>query len=341
MVDRGPVVKVAIVTESYLPNINGVTNSVLRIEEYAKAHGHEVLVIAPRICVNVIRTLPIGLPVGVEKRLRAFDPDVIHLASPYAFAARAAFIAQKMAVPCVAVYQTDVAAYQQHYRLTWLKNAHWSWMRAFHNRAALTLAPSTPAKEQLENHGIKNVQLWGRGVNTELFHPRPKNNPKKVVGYVGRLAPEKSVHRLAALNHRDDLEVVIVGDGILREQLERALPNARFLGQLRGEALACEYARFDVFVHTGDHETFGQTIQEAHASGVPVVAPRSGGPIDLITPANGIFITEGIEQAVDYVLAHDFDPRSTVVTWETVCSQLFAHYRDVVTLDNRGKGIIG
>ena len=148
-----------------------------------------------------------------------------------------------------------------------------------------TLAPSSMSIAELEAHGIHNIYHWGRGVDTVRFHPSKRSDAlrltwdpegtKVIVGFVGRLAAEKGVRRLRVLDARPDVQVVIVGSGPDHDSLVDACPNAVFTGALSGEDLAEAYASFDVFVHTGEFETFCQTIQEALASGVPVIGPRA------------------------------------------------------------------
>lgn len=166
-----------------------------------------------------------------------------------------------------------------------------------HNLSTLTLAPTDDARRRLETFGVDPdlIRLWGRGVDTTQFGPSRADDAQTrawrrewsddgrlpVVGYVGRLAPEKQVERLIALDGLG-MRLVIVGDGVSAPELRRRLPDAVFTGMLHGRDLADAYAALDVFVHTGAEETFGQTIQEAMASGLPVVAPASGGPLDLV-----------------------------------------------------------
>ncbi|NEG55914.1 glycosyltransferase [Bifidobacterium sp. SMA15] len=166
-----------------------------------------------------------------------------------------------------------------------------------HNLATMTLAPTDDARRRLETFGVDPdlIRLWGRGVDTALFSPARAADPRTrawrrewsgdgrlpVVGYVGRLAPEKQVERLAALDGLR-MRLVVVGGGVSEPELRERLPHAVFTGMLHGRELADAYAALDVFVHTGAEETFGQTIQEAMASGLPVVAPASGGPLDLV-----------------------------------------------------------
>jgi len=300
--------RVAIVTESFLPQINGVTMSVLKVCEQLQRRGHAALVVAPGpgptrwAGADVVRVPSLPLPGYTTYRvawpwpwlsttLRSFRPDVVHLASPTVLGAQAVTVADRLGVPCVAVYQTDLAAYAARYRMPVASRAVWSWLAWVHRQAAVTLAPSSAAAADLEAHGVPRVRVWPRGVDLERFHPQHRDEKlrerlspegRPIVGYVGRLAAEKQVHLLAELHDRSDVQLVVVGDGPHRPSLERLLPRARFLGLQQGAALAAVYASLDVFVHTGPHETFCQAAQEALASGVPVVAPAAGGLLDLV-----------------------------------------------------------
>jgi len=164
------------------------------------------------------------------------------------------------------------------------------------------------------------------------------------VGYVGRLAPEKRVERLAALAELPGVKLVVVGDGPKRRSLQKALPGADFLGWLDGDALADAYAALDLFVHTGTEETFGQTLQEAMASGVAVVAPAGGGPLDLVAPGlNGLLYSaedDSALRAAVAALAGDPDQRRWMGTaarvgverrtWQLLGDELIGHYRSVI-----------
>ncbi|PRQ10654.1 alpha-mannosyltransferase [Corynebacterium sp. 13CS0277] len=366
--------RVLIVAESFLPNVNGVTTSVCRVLEHLRATGHEACVIAPgarpfqeeipqyagfdihrvpTVMMPRINSLPIGVPTREAGRImRDYAPDVVHVASPFALAGRAIFRARALGLPVVAVYQTDVAGFAQRYRLQALTRASWAWTRAMHNAATRTLAPSTAAAAALHRHGIRNIHLWGRGVDTELYHPDARSDTTRarwgiphgtpIVGYVGRLAAEKGVHRLAALADRRDLALVIVGDGPERARLQQLLPDAVFTGALHGEELARAYAAMDVFVHPGEFETFCQTIQEAHASGTPTIAPRAGGPIDLVRHGvDGALLdidtfTRDLPGSVDMLLARGAQARrasrAAVAgrTWAHITEELLGHYADAI-----------
>ena len=365
--------RVAIVAESFLPNVNGVSNSVLRVIEHLRRTGHEVLVIAPdtprgeqpaeRVHDGIrvhrvpsrmfpkVTSLPLGVPrprmVGV---LRGFDPDVVHLASPALLGYGGLHAARFLRVPTVAVFQTDVAGFAASYGIGVAARAAWAWTRHLHSRADRTLAPSTSAMENLAAHGIPRVYHWARGVDITGLAPSARDDAlrrqwspdgRPIVGFVGRLAPEKHVERLTALARRDDLQVVIVGDGVDRAKLESALPSAFFTGALYGDELAAAYASMDVFVHPGEHETFCQAVQEAMASGVPVIAPNAGGPRDLVAPCRtGLLLPVDefeakLTESVDHLIAerhrYSLAARRSVLgrTWPAICDQLLEHYEAV------------
>ncbi|WP_396905434.1 glycosyltransferase family 4 protein [Mycolicibacterium phlei] len=374
--------RVAIVAESFLPNVNGVTNSVLRVLEHLRRTGHEALVIAPdtprghpaadrlhdgvrvhRVPSNMvpgITSLPVGLPrPRIINVLRGFSPDVVHLASPALLGYGGLLAARRLGVPTVAVYQTDVAGFAQSYGLGFAARGAWAWTRHLHRRADRTLAPSTAAIEDLVGHGVPRVYRWGRGVDVTGFAPSNRDDAlrrrwspqgRPIVGFVGRLAPEKHVERLAVLGRRADLQLVVVGDGVERARLERLLPTAVFTGALHGAQLAAGYASMDVFVHPGEHETFCQAVQEAMASGLPVVAPDAGGPRDLVTPARtGLLLPvaefeRGLSGAVDHLLAYRrryaVAARRSVLTrtWPALCDELLGHYEAVLATGHRGVG---
>ncbi|MBN7463675.1 glycosyltransferase, partial [Mycobacteroides abscessus subsp. abscessus] len=212
-----------------------------------------------------------------------------------------------------------------------------------------TLAPSSSAMEDLAMHGIPRVFRWSRGVDIERFAPSARDEElrrawspegKPIIGFVGRLAPEKHVERLAVLAGRDDLQLVIVGGGVEREALEKLMPTAVFTGELTGSALSRAYASLDVFIHPGEHETFCQAVQEALASGVPSIAPDAGGPRDLVIPGrNGMLLPVAdfearLGMAVDHLVQPATRSRFSASarrgvlarTWPAICDELLEHY---------------
>jgi len=218
----------------------------------------------------------------------------------------------------------------------------------------MTLAPSSVTAADLREHGMERVRLWGRGVDTARFDPGRRDHELRaelapdgevLVGYVGRLATEKRVDLLGSLAGLDGVRAVITGGGPEEEELRKALPNAVFLGERRGDDLARVYASLDIFAHTGPFETFGQTIQEAAASGLPVVAPASGGPLDLVDegvtghlvrPEDGNALAGAVAG-----LAADAERREAMGsaarvkvmnrTWSALTDELIGHYETVVS----------
>ncbi|WP_203582208.1 GDSL-type esterase/lipase family protein [Microbacterium hibisci] len=366
--------RVALLAESFLPHMNGVTGSVLHVLRHLAAEGHETLVIAPRAGeitadlhgarTELLRSVP--LPSYPEVRvvfaraarltaiLHEFRPDVVHLASPFVLGWQGLAAADVLRIPSVAVYQTDVVAYAERYGMPQAAALAGRHIARLHRRATLTLAPSTASLEQLEALGVDRLRRWGRGVDTGRFRADRRSDAWRariapgltVVGYVGRLAPEKQVEDLAALADVAGTRLVIVGDGPARPALERALPDAVFTGHLDGDALAEALASFDVFVHPGESETFGQTIQEALASGVPVVATGTGGPVDLVRSSVDGWLyrpgdlgdlrarvadlagDEGKRRAFAAAASESVRDRS----WDAVCRRLMEHYDEARAL---------
>ncbi|POX47585.1 glycosyltransferase family 1 protein [Streptomyces sp. Ru72] len=278
--------------------------------------------------------------------------DIVHLASPFVLGVRGMAAAVRLGIPAVAVYQTDLAGYARTYMGAG-EAAAWRRIRSVHAAADRTLAPSSAALHDLEAHGVPRVQLWPRGVDTVRFRPDLRDeairrelapNGELIVGYVGRLAPEKHVELLAGACGLDGVRVVVVGDGPSETTLRAALPGAVFLGRRTGAELARIFASLDVFVHTGPFETFCQTVQEAMASGVPVVAPAAGGPLDLVAHGRtGLLVPPGDTAAFrDAVWSLAADPAlraaygaaaRTLVegrTWAAVGDRLIGHYADVL-----------
>ena len=369
---------ILVVAESFLPHMNGVTNSVLRVVDHFAASGDDLGIIAPkwpgadkhlrtscgrRVRVRRIASAPMPgytevriattSAATLRRRIDEFAPDVIHLASPMILGGRAVVAAQKAGVPTVAVYQTDIPGYTARYGMPFLENASWQLLRDVHNRATLNLAPSTATRDQMLEHGIERVHLWRRGVDTSLFSPslrsaklraRYAEPEEKLMVYVGRLAPEKQVADLRVLHDMPGVRLLIVGDGPERDALRRDMPRARFAGFRSGTDLAAHLASADLFVHPGELETFGQTIQEAMASGLPVIAPRRGGPVDLVTPSRTgwLYTTGMLDELRDRAADLLFDDAKREAfgtaalesvrkrTWPVLSEQLRGYYRRAI-----------
>lgn len=365
-------VRIALIAETFTPAVNGVVNSVLQVADNVARRGHEPVVVAPSgdsyrsrcgYPVPVVRVPSLTLPGyrGLQIARPALDlvpildeiaPDVVHLASPAMLGAAAVRAANELDLPTVAIYQTDVAAFARRYHLRMSGPLVWAHLRRIHNSADLTLVPSSASAEQLGRQGIGPLAHWARGVDTRRFNPVHRDDEwrqttgtdgKLIVGFVGRLAPEKRVHLLAPLSRLDGVQLVIVGDGPRRRSLEKLMPNAIFTGQLVGDELGRVMASLDLLVHPGADETFCQVVQEALSSGVPVIAAAAGGPLDLVQDQrNGLLwrgddtkhLAELVASLRDdrYLLARlAFQARPSVVrrTWERVTQELLDHYASV------------
>ncbi|MFG2499208.1 glycosyltransferase family 4 protein [Streptomyces sp. NPDC048441] len=367
--------RVVIVTESFPPDVNGVAHCALQTARQLAARGHDPLVIAPAPAAGsyaatdasapcpVIRVPSLPLPgypqvrVALPSRrlsaaLSAHRAEIVHLASPFVLGVRGMAAAARQGIPAVAVYQTDLGGYARTY-MGMGESTAWRRIRAVHAAADRTLAPSSAALRDLVAHGVPRVRLWPRGVDTTRFRPAHRDeavrrelapNGELIVGYVGRLAPEKQVELLAGVCGLEGVRVVVVGDGPSEASVRDRLPGSVMLGRRTGDELARIFASLDLFVHTGPYETFCQTVQEAMASGVPVVAPAAGGPMDLVaTGRTGVLVPPQDALAVrDAVWALAADPglraaygaagRAAVQgrTWEAVGEQLVGHYSEVL-----------
>ncbi|HUY48009.1 MAG TPA: glycosyltransferase family 1 protein [Streptosporangiaceae bacterium] len=354
-----------------------MAHSVLRIAEHLVARGHQPLVIAPRPAAGVADADagPLGFPVirvnsmplpayrgfrlglasaAIYHWLHDHRADLVHLASPFFLGAPGGTAARRLRLPAIAVYQTDVPAYARAYHWGGLAEAAaWRWLRRIHNAADRTLAPSTASVERLREHGIQRVWRWGRGVDCQRFAPAARSDALRrslapggevLVGYVGRLATEKRVDLLAKVATLPGARLIIVGSGPAEARLRRLMPAAVFLGQQGGDQLARIFASLDVFVHSGCHETFGQTIQEAAASGLPVVAPAVGGPVDLVDdgvtgylvpPGDAAALTAATARLVADPVARAAQGRAArqrvlARSWAALGDALIEHYAEVL-----------
>jgi phosphatidylinositol alpha 1,6-mannosyltransferase len=308
--------------------------------------------------------------IGLETRRRLrfvmqrFRPDVVHLASPATLGHQAALVAEELGIPTVAVYQTDLVGFALRYGIAGGPRAMARLTTRIHGRVARTLAPSSASMRQLADLGIGDTHLWPRGVDLEGFHPGRRDEALReqlapdgrlLVGYVGRLAAEKELDLLVHLHADPRFRLVLVGGGPEEGKLRRLLPDAHFAGVLHGADLGAVYASLDVFVHTGRHETFCQSAQEALASGVPVVAPRSGGPVDVVadevagflySPGDPRELSGFVGRLVDDALLRRRMSRSARLSvadrsWRAVNDALVEHYREACGVPARAGLLAG
>lgn len=314
--------RIAFFTDTYLPQLNGVSITMQKLFGYLdQKPGFEYIVFAPGPGMAVdkkIYRLPsrrfilypecrISLPnyFFVSKTLDSFKPDMIHISTPFSVGLCGLFYAKKRGIPVTSVYHTNFNDYLAYYRLNILDSVIWRFFTWFHNHCDVNYCPSIHTRDQLLLRGLKNLELWVRGVDTDFFSPKYRGtlsipyyhmDGKTVLLYVGRVAAEKNMNvlmramELINRNHSDRVHLFIVGDGPMLEQVERWKPeNVTTTGYLTGLSLAKMYANADIFVFPSTSETFGNVILEAMASGLPVVGAFAAGVRDnLINGVNGL-----------------------------------------------------
>ena len=302
-----PVQRVAVLTEAFLPKVDGVSKTTYLTVRYLQETGREVLIFAPDSAVpnvgpsEVVNLPSVGLPTATEtrvalphpliaERLHAFQPDLIHLCSPAIMTVTGMVTGRDMNVPVVANYQTDLPGYFEHYGMSMLGHPVRNWLRYLHNGCHINLVPSQSRSVELRQHGFRRLRVWGRGVNIERFHPahasdamrqrllNGRNPDLMLCVYVGRLANEKRVDLLRQVADVPGVALTIIGDGHTREDLEAhfAGTGTHFTGYLYKDELATAFASADAFFFPGPSETFGQVVQEAMASGLPTVVTNRG-----------------------------------------------------------------
>jgi glycosyltransferase involved in cell wall biosynthesis len=279
--------RISLVTDAWLPQINGVTTTLGRCCEEMTRKGHEVKVISP----NLFRTIPcprypeINLAVWPFKVSRLLDeqrPDVIHIATEGPLGVTARRYCGRRKLPFTTAFHTKFPEYIKTYAGI-PESFTYRLVRWFHGGAQRTLVPTPTMKRELEDRGFSNLVEWVRGVDTELYRPRADDFfglPRPIFISVGRVAPEKNLRSFLELDLPGSK--VVVGDGPARARLETEFPSVHWAGMRLGEDLARHYAGADVFVFPSRTDTYGVVMLEANASGLPVAAFPVTGPIDVV-----------------------------------------------------------
>ncbi|MBI3506307.1 MAG: glycosyltransferase family 1 protein [Proteobacteria bacterium] len=280
--------RIALVTDAWRPQVNGVVRTLTETKRELEAAGHTVEMIAPeRFTTFPCPTYPeIRLSLAgsgsVGRLVDAFAPDAVHIATegPLGWAARAACLARRL--PFTTAYHTRFPEYVQA-----RVGAPLSWsyavLRRFHSPASRVMVPTQTVKTDLETWGFRNVVLWTRGVDLELFRPGPRDRlatKPPIFVYVGRVAVEKNVEAFLALDLPGSKWVV--GEGPAMAALKTRYPEASYLGVLQQKELAAVYSAADVFVFPSKTDTFGLVLLEAMACGTPVAAYPVTGPLDVL-----------------------------------------------------------
>lgn len=312
--------RIAICTDAWAPQVNGVVRTLMALERELIAMGHAVEIVSPDLYKSLpcptypeIR-LALATPRSVDDRLRAFRPDAVHLATegPLCLAARHACL--RRGVPFTTAYHTQFPEYVA--RRTGVPAA-WTWryIRWFHAPAQAVMASTASVRRALAAHGLPQTRAWGRGVDLELFTPDATppalftGLPRPILLSVGRVAVEKNLEAFLGVDHPGSK--VVVGDGPARADLARRFPAAHFIGALSGTALAGAYAGADAFVFPSRTDTFGLVMIEALACGTPVAAYPVTGPIDVLDAQVGA-MDEDLGAAIADALTRD---RSTCTTY--------------------------
>lgn len=306
--------RIALFTETFLPKVDGIVTRLRHTIEHLERNGDRVLVIAPEgglteykgakvygipgVSLPLYPELKLALPpLGTKNAIEEFQPDLIHVVNPAFLGVGGIYYAKTMNIPLVASYHTHLPQYLHHYGLGALEGLLWELLKAAHNKAQLNLCTSSAMVKELVNHGIERVDLWQRGVDTDMFQPHlasaqmrsrlTQGNPQDpLLLYVGRVSAEKQIDQIKpVLEAIPQARLAIVGDGPYREALEAHFADTKtnFVGYLQGLELAAAFASADAFVFPSRTETLGLVLLEAMAAGCPVVAARSGGIPDIVT----------------------------------------------------------
>lgn len=362
--------RIAFVTETWLPSADGIITRMLATIDELRKRDHEILVIAPRTdrpeCDDVlVRTVPTirfrfvyggqpwGLPLPrVARYLAEFDPDVVHVLNPVLVGAAGAIGARAQGFPLVASHHTDLIRYARDYQLSWIVPALRAHQRTLHGLAHVNLATSATGLQQLHDNRIRNVQLWPAGVDLTGYRPNltdtapAARRERPTALYVGRVAAEKELHRLAPLvGPESPYDLTIVGDGPGRADLEaRFGSRVCFTGWLSGEALASAYRKADVFVFPSTTETLGLVLLEALASGLPIVAFDSPASRDLLHDCTAArLVPAGHDEQLIPTIDDLLHSRSRAElgraarayvenkTWDEATTTLLSHYQAAIS----------
>ncbi len=326
--------KIVIVTDAWHPQVNGVVRTLTATSEELRKLGHHVTVLS-----HVgHRTIPcpgyksIRLAIFPGKKLvrdlEAIDPDAIHIATEGPLGSAARKWCLKNNITFTTSYHTQ---FPEYVRLRAPIPTSWTyaWLRRFHSKAIYTLVPTDSQKQRLKQNGFRNVKVWGRGVDTEIFNPQHAQQldyPKPIMVYMGRIAVEKNIDAFLSLDLPGTK--LVIGDGPDLTMLKEAYPNAIFTGAKSGHDLASWLSGGDVFVFPSKTDTFGLVMLEAMACGLPVAAYPVTGPKDVIQPGiTGALNTDLATAIQDALLVNPVDciNYAEQTNW-TAVTKVFASY---------------
>ncbi|PZV14426.1 MAG: glycosyl transferase [Leptolyngbya sp.] len=367
--------RIALFTETFLPKVDGIVTRLRHTVEQLQRMGNQVLVISPDgglteykgakiygvsgFAMPLYPELKMALPrPAIGDALTQFKPDIIHVVNPAVLGLAGIFYSKTLNIPLIASYHTHIPEYLQHYGLGMLEGLVWELLKAGHNQAQLNLCTSTAMVQALTEHGIERVDLWQRGVDTEMFQPDmvsremrsrlTQGNPDSpLLLYVGRLSAEKEIEQIKpVLDSIPNARLALVGDGPHRQVLEKHFEGTAtyFVGYLQGLDLGSAFASADAFVFPSRTETLGLVLLEAMAAGCPVVAARSGGIPDIVEDGvNGFLFDPTDEQGAiaatqrllanpqeQAMLRHNARREAECWSWSAATHQLHNYYQAVI-----------
>ena len=354
---------------------DGVTRCVYKMIDGVVERGYKAIAITstmplgeaaipvygvPSVVLPLQRNYRIALPgyQSFASYLHKFQPDILHINSPCTLGFAAAKYARHFGIPVVATYHTHFPTYPRYYNLTSLENVTWHLLRRLYNNVDRTFVPTTPILRELDDHGIRRLQYLPNGVDTAVFNPQHRSTEwrkrfgggrKPIILFVSRLVWEKDLRVLAQMYNelrmkRSDFEMVIVGEGHARVELQAMMPGAHFLGYQWGKTLTESFASADIFAFPSTTETFGLVTLEAMASGLVPVAAKVGGAEEIIregssglfaAPQSGVDLTKKIEWLLDNpnhrkIIADHALARAQEYRWEHILENLFESYGEVI-----------
>ncbi len=367
--------RIALFTETFLPKVDGIVTRLRHTVEQLQRMGNQVLVISPDgglteykgakiygvsgFAMPLYPELKMALPrPAIGEALTQFKPDIIHVVNPAVLGLAGIFYSKTLSIPLIASYHTHIPEYLQHYGLGMLEGLVWELLKVGHNQAQLNLCTSTAMVQALTEHGIERVDLWQRGVDTEMFQPHmasremrsrlTQGNPDSpLLLYVGRLSAEKEIEQIKpVLDSIPNARLALVGDGPHRQTLEKHFEGTAtyFVGYLQGLDLGAAFASADAFVFPSRTETLGLVLLEAMAAGCPVVAARSGGIPDIVEDGvNGFLFDPTDEQGAiaatqrlltnpqeQAMLRHNARQEAECWSWSAATHQLHNYYQAVI-----------
>ncbi|WP_088043181.1 glycosyltransferase family 1 protein [Bacillus sp. EAC] len=371
--------RIAIFTDTYIPQVNGVAKTLNRFTNYLNENGHSFHVFAPddfgvvtSESVSRFKAIPfkiypeckISLPslTKMKKKLKEFNPDIIHIATPFTIGLCGLHFAKKLKIPLVASYHTNFDHYLEYYNLSFLENFLWKYLDWFHKPTQKIFVPSKDTLNHLNTKGFNNLSIWTHGVDCSIFKPSLSNDELKrkyqitskyTVCFVGRIAPEKDLDTLCKIisytkqRFGNNLTWLIVGDGPKKEDMIKKTGTNQivYTGYLQRNELAEVYSLSDLMVFPSDTETFGNVVLEAMACGTPVIGADAGGVKNIIRdystgilcePKNSFTFCQAIEdclhqtemlnrmsiKARDYALTQD---------WNSIFHKLVMEFEQIVT----------